>query len=113
MDYLAYWVISLLFVIALILGLALLIKKFVLPQAGTTPLFKKSSKRRLELVETLMLDHKSKLLLIRRDNVEHLLLQGPNDQSVIETGIKRIGDQNQTLSPDPLVENEERPDSDE
>ena len=108
MDYLAYWVISLLFVIALILGLALLIKKFVLPQAGTTPLFKKSSKRRLHLVETLVLDHKSKLLLIRRDNVEHLLLQGPNDHLVIETGIEGASDQNPTPSLENPTDTEER-----
>ena len=107
MDYLAYWVISLLFVIALILGLALLIKKFVLPQAGNTPLFKKPSKRRLQLVETLVLDHKSKLLLIRRDNVEHLLLQGPSDQLVIETGIEITSDQNLTSSPENPTETEE------
>lgn len=87
MDTLAYWTISLLFVIALILGLALLLKKIFLPHTANTPLFKKPSKRRLQLVEILAIDHKSRLLLVRRDHVEHLILQGQTGETLIESGI--------------------------
>lgn len=43
--------------------------------------------RRLAVVETLMLGPKARLMLVRRDNVEHLVLAGPEGASVIETNI--------------------------
>lgn len=86
-DQLFYWTISLLFVIALILGLALLIKKFALPHSGNNKLFRKNKKRRLEIIEQLTLDHKSRLVLIRRDDKEHLLLTGQTTDLLIEAGI--------------------------
>lgn len=86
-DQLVYWTISLLFVIALILGLALIIKKYALPNSPNNPLFKRNSKRRLEMIEQLPLDHKSRLVLVRRDNQEHLLMLGQTSDLVIETNI--------------------------
>ncbi len=86
-DQLLYWVISLLFVIALILGMALLIKKFALPNSPNNPLFKKNKLRRLEIIDQLPLDHKSRLVLIRRDETEHLLMLGQSGDLVIETNI--------------------------
>lgn len=86
-DQLLYWIISLLFVIALILGMALLIKKFALPNSPNNPLFKKNKLRRLEIIDQLPLDHKSRLVLIRRDETEHLLMLGQSGDLVIETNI--------------------------
>ena len=86
-DQLVYWTISLLFVIALILGLALLIKKYALPNSPNNPLFKRNSKRRLEMIEQLPLDHKSRLVLVRRDDQEHLLMLGQTSDLVIDTNI--------------------------
>jgi flagellar protein FliO/FliZ len=43
--------------------------------------------RRLALVETLPLGPRQRLMLVRRDNVEHLVLTGPEGSSVIESGI--------------------------
>jgi len=43
--------------------------------------------RRLTLVDSLVLDPKRQLLIIRRDNVEHLVLTGGPQDLVIETGI--------------------------
>jgi flagellar protein FliO/FliZ len=43
--------------------------------------------RRLAVVETLVLGPKQRLLLIRRDTVEHLVLAGPDGASVIEQNI--------------------------
>lgn len=87
MQELAYWLLSLLFVIALILGLAVLVKKWVMPESGTKPFFRKGAKRRLSVVESLPLDHKSRLLLIRRDEKEHLILQSTAGETLIERGI--------------------------
>jgi len=43
--------------------------------------------RRLALVDSLPLDPKRQLLIIRRDNVEHLVLTGGPQDLVIESGI--------------------------
>lgn len=45
------------------------------------------AKRRLKLVEHLPLDHRRKLVIIRRDNKEHLLVLGPNGETVVEANI--------------------------
>ncbi len=46
-----------------------------------------SKPRRLGLVETTAIDGRRRLLLIRRDNVEHLIMTGGPVDVVIETGI--------------------------
>lgn len=43
--------------------------------------------RRLAVVDTLALDPKRQLLIVRRDNVEHLILVGGAHDLVIESGI--------------------------
>lgn len=43
--------------------------------------------RRLQVVEQLQIDARRQLLVIRRDNVEHLVLTGGPQDVVIETGI--------------------------
>jgi len=54
---------------------------------GTTGPSLSRSKRRLAVVETVVIDAKRRLVLIRRDDTEHLLLLGPGSETVIETGI--------------------------
>jgi flagellar protein FliO/FliZ len=44
-------------------------------------------KRRLSVVEYAMLDGKSRLVLVRRDTTEHLLVLGPSGAVVVESGI--------------------------
>ncbi|MCK4946335.1 MAG: FliO/MopB family protein [Alphaproteobacteria bacterium] len=46
------------------------------------------SKRRLKVVEFLSLDHRRRLVLVRCDDREHLLLLGSQGETVVETGIK-------------------------
>lgn len=43
--------------------------------------------RRLSVVDSLALDPKRQLLIVRRDNVEHLILTGGTQDLVIESGI--------------------------
>jgi flagellar protein FliO/FliZ len=50
-------------------------------------------KRRLGVQEVLSLDSKRRLVLIKRDGIEHLLLIGLNDDVVVETGIVPPADQ--------------------
>ena len=46
-----------------------------------------NASRRLGVVETLMIDTRHKIYLLRRDDREHLVLVGPEGASVVENGI--------------------------
>src|ERR1700722_1465748 len=71
------------FVISLMLLLSWGLKKTGL----SGPVMKKADKRRLKVVEFLPIDHKRRLVLVRRDDREHLLVLGPDSETVIESGI--------------------------
>lgn len=43
--------------------------------------------RRLQVVEVTALDPRRKLILVRRDDVEHLLLVGQDGNRLVESGI--------------------------
>ena len=77
------FVASFLFVIGLIVLCAWMAKRWNLfsQSAFGTP------NRRLGLVETLHVDGKRKLVIVKRDDVEHALLLGPTGDLVIERGI--------------------------
>jgi hypothetical protein len=55
---------------------------------STTHGFLRARDRRLGVVETASLDNQRKLVLIRRDDVEHLIITGGPVDMVVETGIK-------------------------
>lgn len=76
---------ALLFVIGLMGGLALLLKRLGL--SGAVDTVGKGDKR-LKIIEALPMDAKRKLVLIQRDDVQHLLIISTNEETVIETGIK-------------------------
>ncbi len=47
----------------------------------------RNGKRRVEIVEIAPIDSKRKLMLVRRDRTEHLILLGTTGDLVVETGI--------------------------
>ncbi len=74
----------LLFVLALIFAIAWLVRRFGL--AGQlTP--NRSQNRRLSVIEVTALDARHKLVLLRRDSREYLVLLGPNQDLLLEGGI--------------------------
>ena len=73
---------ALLLVLAMVGGAGLLARRFGVP--GVT---KAASDKRMAIVETLMVGPRQCLFIVRRDNVEHLVLSGPDGASVLETGI--------------------------
>ena len=81
-DYIKF-IAALIFVLGLMGGLALVLKKINLGNIGMTP----SDKRRLKVVEFLALDARRKALILRRDGVEHLVILGPSGETVVETNI--------------------------
>jgi len=86
MEFTTYlrFVLVIVLVIGLILGLAWLLKRFGLMGGMHSPM---GRKRRLGIVEAASLDARHRVVLVRRDDVEHLLLVGPNTSQVIETDI--------------------------
>lgn len=81
-DYLKF-VASLALVLGLMGGLALVLKRLGLGNVGMLP----PDKRRLKIVEILMLDPRRKALILRRDDKEHLVILGVNGETVVETDI--------------------------
>lgn len=79
------FVLALVFVLALIGLVAFLVRRFGLAGSVQPP---KGGRRRLAVVEALSLDPKRRLLLLRRDGVEHLVLLGGAGEVVVETGIE-------------------------
>ena len=67
---------------------AIAIAAFVAKRLGFAGKFAASSHNRLGLVEAVAVDAKRRLVLLRRDNVEHLVLIGPEGSTVVETGIR-------------------------
>ncbi len=58
--------------------------------SGSSPLegfFGPKPERRLDVVEHASVDGRRRLILVRRDNVEHLIMTGGPVDVVIETGI--------------------------
>jgi flagellar protein FliO/FliZ len=78
------FVLALLFVLALIGIVAWLARKAGL---GTRVVRAKGMAKRLSIVEVSPVDAKRRLVLVRRDGVEHLVLLGATNETVIETGI--------------------------
>lgn len=69
-------------IVAILLVLWLL--KLVFRASGNVA---RGRNRRLAVVDSLALDPKRQLLIVRRDNVEHLILVGGPQDMVVETGI--------------------------
>jgi flagellar protein FliO/FliZ len=81
-DYVRY-LLALVIVLGLIGGLAVLGRRLGFGDQGAL----RSGRRRLAVVESLMVDGKRRLVLLRRDSAEHLVLLGPGADVVIETHI--------------------------
>jgi flagellar protein FliO/FliZ len=75
---------ALVFVVSLMGGLWIILKKLGM-NGGFT--LQQGKKRRLKIVEILPLDVKHKAVLIRRDDKDHLVILGPNGETVIEQSI--------------------------
>jgi len=85
LDTYARFLFGLIFVLALIGIVAWAAKRFgLIPGAvRMTP----GRQKRLSIVEVAGIDAKRRLVLVRRDDVEHLILLGGTNETVVERGI--------------------------
>ena len=81
------FLLALIFVLGLIGVIAWAARRFGLMRGSVRP---RNGQRRLEVIETNSVDSKRKMMLVRRDGTEHLLLLGVNGDMVIERGIAPI-----------------------
>ena len=84
MDFGSYvqFILALILVLALIGVLAFIGKRYgLIPSAGRV---KMGGNRRLGVVEVASVDAKRRLVLVRRDDVEHLVMLGAESDTVIE-----------------------------
>lgn len=72
------------------------IAPILLGETAPPQLFKNKADRRLQVIEQANVDRRRQLVIVRRDNVEHLIMTGGPVDVVIETGIgqKKIVQQN-------------------
>lgn len=87
MDFETYlrFAVALIFVVALIVLLGWMLKRYGIGGNGRP---KAGGGRRLGVIEAAQIDARRRLVLVRRDNVEHLVLLGPSGETVVETGIE-------------------------
>ena len=87
MDVVSYakFIFALIFVLGLIGLMTVALRKFGFGLSQTQ--FKRGQDRRLKLIEVLALDAKHRAVLLRRDDQEHLVILGPDQQTVVETNI--------------------------
>ena len=76
---------ALILVISLIAAIAWVVRKFGL--AGRLSAVGGRTARRLKVVEFMALDPKTRMVLVQRDEIQHLLLLGANGPVVVERGI--------------------------
>jgi len=82
---------ALLFVIGLI-GIAALLARKYGPGKFVAASMGRGREKRLKVLETLPLDAKRRLVLIKRDGTEHLLLLGLSQDILVERGIRMMDD---------------------
>jgi flagellar protein FliO/FliZ len=76
------FILVLIFVLGLVLALG-----WVLKRSGISGSAVAGRGKRLGIVETAFLGPKHRLILVRRDDVEHLVLIGPTTNTLVESGI--------------------------
>ncbi|MGE5478221.1 MAG: flagellar biosynthetic protein FliO [Bacteroidales bacterium] len=81
-------VLSLALVVGLMLVVLWALRRFNIGGMVARP----GARRRLAVVETMALDSRRRLLLVRRDGIEHLLLTGGTQDVVVERGIVPPGE---------------------
>jgi flagellar protein FliO/FliZ len=85
LDVYLRFVLALVFVLALIGLIAWVGRRFgLLGRMGAV----RAANRRIGVVESVTLDAKRRLVLVRRDDIEHLVLLGPTSEVLVEGGIK-------------------------
>jgi hypothetical protein len=94
-------------VLALIGVAAWLVRRFAANRLGANP--NRGRMPRLAVIDAAAVDGRRRLVLVRRDNVEHLLMIGGPSDIVVEPNIVRATSGRDQMSPRPAVGGEQPP----
>jgi flagellar protein FliO/FliZ len=84
---------ALIFVLGLMWGLSMLLRHLNEKNGLGGRLGGLAQKRRLRVVESLPIDARRKLMIVRRDDREHLIIVGGNSETLIESNIESSHDE--------------------
>jgi len=82
---------ALIFVVSLMGGLWLVLKRMGI-NGGFT--LQQGKKRRMAIIEILPLSAKHKAVLLRCDDKDHLVILGPNGETVVQNSIQSLEEKN-------------------
>lgn len=82
LDLYTRFIVALAAILALLAAFAWLVRRY-----GVGGRMRGGGKRRLAIVEVAPIDGKRRLVLLRRDSTEHLVLLGPDGALLVESGI--------------------------
>jgi len=99
------FIFAFIFVLGLIGAMAFVLKRYGHRLSGQK-FFAKGEEDRIVVLEVRWLDPRRKLVLVRRDDVEHLLLLSDKGEQVIEEGIRVMNDD--TMNDDSKEADEEK-----
>lgn len=85
-----FWTLMLAVLAVLSAGAVVFVRAYLTGTSPSALLFRPKGDRRLEVVDHASIDSRRKLILIRRDDVEHLILTGGPVDVVVESGIKAV-----------------------
>src|SRR5437667_816319 len=94
-------------VLALIGGAAVLVRRFATTRLGANT--NRGRMPRLAVIDAAAVDGRRRLVLVRRDNVEHLLMIGGPSDIVVEPNIVRAIPGRDQMAPRPAVAGEPPP----
>src|ERR1700741_1419965 len=97
----AYFIFAFIAVLALIGVAAWLVRRFATNRLGTNP--NRGRMPRLAVIDAAAVDGRRRLVLVRRDNVEHLLMIGGPTDIVVEPNIVRAMPGREQLPTRPAV----------
>ncbi len=103
MDTLIYYALALVILLALIYAAIVIYRNMQRTGAGGR------KGRRIGVVEHFSIDKERRLVLVRRDDVEHLILTGGENDLVIEQGIARAEQEEPEVFHRPALEPRPRP----
>ena len=82
-----FWTVMLILIAAAGVAAALLLHSYRNGGSIASSFFGPKAEKRLAVMEQASIDNRRRLILVRRDNVEHLIMTGGPVDVVIETGI--------------------------
>lgn len=77
---------ALAFVVALMAGLSVVLKRVGLPGTPDTP----ARKRRLRIIESLPLDARRRAVILQCDEKQHLVILGLSGETVVKTDLEHV-----------------------